>query len=158
MYCLRDIQNSCKKWVVRVFMMILTWMCACGNEHTMVTNILLDVAIQQWHGCLTHNILYPCYLRLSLLLMPIGMVFLVPLPPPLWFLLLPPLGFLLYVPPMLPCLHNIFKLTTCTPHPLDHFHSLATSYVRLLPMNIIWLSLVKIGQNITILFVTTCDY
>jgi hypothetical protein len=58
----------------------------------------------------------------------IAMVFLAPLPPPL--------GFLLSIRPMLLGLHHIFKLATYTCHHLDHFHSLATSCVRLLPMNI----------------------
>jgi hypothetical protein len=66
----------------------------------------------------------------------IAMVFLALLPPPLRFLLPPPLRVLLSIQLMLLSLHRILKLATHTCHQLDHFHSLATSYMRFLPMNI----------------------
>ncbi len=47
-----------------------------------------------------------------------------------------PLGLLLFIRPMLPSLHRILKLATHTRHHLYHFHSLATSCMRFLPMNI----------------------
>ncbi len=47
MCCLQVIQNSCESGVFIDFMTVLTWMCACGNGHTMVTCILLNVTIQQ---------------------------------------------------------------------------------------------------------------
>ncbi len=102
----------------------------------MVTCILLDAAIQQWRGCLTHNILYPCIMRPLLLLMPITMVFLAPLPPPLGFLLPSSTSAPLSIWLMLLGLHHIFKLATHTHHHLDHFHFLATSCMWLSRMNI----------------------
>jgi hypothetical protein len=70
-----------------------------------------------------------------LLLTLIVMLFLAPFPSPLGFLLLPPLG-LLFVQLVLLGLHRIFKLATHTCCHLDHFHSLATYCVQLLPVNI----------------------
>ncbi len=35
-----------KNWVLMVFKIVLTWMCACGNKHMMVTYIRLDATIQ----------------------------------------------------------------------------------------------------------------
>jgi hypothetical protein len=49
-------QILAKNGVLIVFLTIFTWMCAYGHEDMMVTCILLDVVISQWHGYLTHNI------------------------------------------------------------------------------------------------------
>ncbi len=114
--------------VLIVFLTVLPWMCAYSNGYAMVTRILLNVVTQQWHGCLIDNILYSYYLCFLFLLTLIGMVFLAPLPPPL--------GLFLFVWPMLPSLHCIFKLATHIRHHLDHFHSLATSCMWFLLMNI----------------------
>jgi hypothetical protein len=54
----------------------------------------------------------------------------------LGFFLFPPLGLFLFVQPMLPGLHHIFKLATHIHRNLDHSHFLSTSCVQLLPMNI----------------------
>ncbi len=87
------------------------------------------------NGCLTHNIFYLYFLCL-LLLMPIMMVFLAPFHLPPGFLLPPPLRLLFFVQLMLLILHHILKLATHTHRHLDHFHSLATSCMWLLLMNI----------------------
>jgi hypothetical protein len=47
MCCLQNIQNSCEKLGTYGFLIVLTWMCACGNKHMMVTYIRLDATIQQ---------------------------------------------------------------------------------------------------------------
>lgn len=74
----KTFQIIAKNVVLTIFLIILTWMCAYGHKHTMVTHIILDAAIEQWRGCLTRNILYPCFLCLLFLLMPMAMVLLAP--------------------------------------------------------------------------------
>jgi len=122
-------QFFAKNGVLIIFLTVLTWMCAYGHEHMMVTHIQLDATIWHWLGYLTHNNIYLCFLHLLLFLMLITMVFLASLLPP-------PIRLLLFVQPALLGLHYIFKLATHIRHHLDHFHSLATSCKWLLLMNI----------------------
>jgi hypothetical protein len=57
-----------KNGVLIIFLTILNYMCAYDHRHMTVTYIPLhDATIQQWLGCLTHNIFYLCFLNLLLL-------------------------------------------------------------------------------------------
>jgi hypothetical protein len=103
-------------------------MGACDHIHTMVTPFLLNVMIWQWLGYITHKIFHPCFISLLHLQMPMAMVF---SSPPLL-----PLGFFLCLIIMHLCLHCIFKYATHTHHLLDHWHFLATYFMRLLSIQI----------------------
>jgi hypothetical protein len=128
MCCLKGIPNSCEKWGIYSFF----------------KGLLLDVCMWSWTYDGDPHFTWCCdltttwlfdpqhflffFLCLLLLLKLIVMTFLAPLPPTL--------GLHLFVRLMFLGLHCIFKLATHTRCHLDHFHSLITSCVRLLPMNI----------------------
>jgi hypothetical protein len=129
MCCFWDIPNSYKKWgTYSFFYGFHLYVCIWSQTYDG------DLHYSSWHHDSIVTWLFDPQHYLSMLSMSFPSSYancnhvLAPLPPPL--------GLLLYVRPMLIGLRYIFKLTTHTHHQLDHFHSLATSCVKFLPMNI----------------------